>query len=149
MAAIATAKQQPRQHYILAVTLKPEQTVIGNCMLIDAEPESIKANIGWNIINAYEGQGYATETAHRLLALGFETNEVTRIYADCFAYNRASIRVMEKIGMTPNRNGLLRRWWRSLRYSERRPIVRHQLWREQWLSLNSRTDSSRASGSEG
>ena len=46
------------------------------------------------------GNGYVTEAARELLHIGFMLNEVSEIYADCFVENRASIRIMEKIGMT-------------------------------------------------
>jgi RimJ/RimL family protein N-acetyltransferase len=46
------------------------------------------------------GRGYATEGAAALLAQALARPEVTRVYAHALLSNPASLRVMEKIGMT-------------------------------------------------
>lgn len=46
------------------------------------------------------GQGLATEGAAALLAGALERPDVTRVYAHALLSNPASLRVMEKIGMT-------------------------------------------------
>jgi RimJ/RimL family protein N-acetyltransferase len=59
-----------------------------------------QAEIGWCVDPAYAGQGYATEGAADLLRMCFDGLELRRVTAGAFAANTASIRVMEKIGMT-------------------------------------------------
>jgi ribosomal-protein-alanine N-acetyltransferase len=44
-------------------------------------------------------QGYATETAQRLLRFGFATLGLHRIIGQCDPRNTASARVLERIGM--------------------------------------------------
>ncbi len=130
------SKQEPRRAYVLAVVLKSENVVVGSCDLWDAASESINAKIGWHIGSDYSGRGYATEAARQLLSIGFETNDVSRVYADCFAHNKAAMRVMEKIGMTRHRSNRLFSWRRALKYGEKGSIVRYHIWRDQWLSQN-------------
>jgi RimJ/RimL family protein N-acetyltransferase len=59
-----------------------------------------QADIGWLVDPAYAGQGFATEGAAELLRLCFDGLGLRRATAGAFAANGASIRVMEKIGMT-------------------------------------------------
>ncbi len=59
-----------------------------------------QAEIGWCVDPAYAGQGYASEGAAELLRLCFDGLKLRRVTAGAFAANAASIRVMEKIGMT-------------------------------------------------
>lgn len=135
-AASLLSRQEPRRFYALAVTLKSTGEVIGSCDLWGADSDSVQAKIGWHIGSNYSGKGYATEAAGQLLSVGFEANDMMSIYADCFAHNKAAIRVMEKIEMTRHRSNRLFSWWRALKYGERNSIVRYQIWREQWLSQN-------------
>lgn len=62
------------------------------------------------------GHGYVPEAVTALLRLGFEELKLHRIYAECHPDNRASYRLMEKVGM--RREGYLRashwehdEWW--------------------------------------
>lgn len=55
--------------------------------------------IGWWLARSYWGRGLATEAARSALADGFERAGLARIVAVAQPQNRASIRVMEKLGM--------------------------------------------------
>ena len=55
--------------------------------------------IGWVFDPAYQGQGYATEAARAVLELAFGELGLHRVVATCDPRNRASYRVMEKLGM--------------------------------------------------
>jgi RimJ/RimL family protein N-acetyltransferase len=59
-----------------------------------------QAEIGWCVDPAYAGHGYASEGAAALLRLCFDGLGLRRATASAFAANAASVRVMEKIGMT-------------------------------------------------
>ncbi len=56
--------------------------------------------IGWRFRPDAWGQGLATEGAAAVLADALGRPEVTRVYAHVLLSNAASVRVMEKIGMT-------------------------------------------------
>ncbi len=127
------AKQRYRRHYLLTIVEKQSLTPIGNCSFLSAITHSREAQIGWHLGSSYRGQGFATETAACLLQLGFEKHLVEVVRADCFPGNFASIRVIQKIGMKPTRSGLILQWVRGYRYGERRPILRYQINKQEWL----------------
>lgn len=55
--------------------------------------------IGWRLMPAYHGRGYATEGARASLAFGFTQLGLDEIVAFTVPANGASRRVMEKLGM--------------------------------------------------
>lgn len=61
--------------------------------------------IGWRILRAHEGQGYATEAARAWLAHGFETLRLPRILAFTVPANTPSRAVMTRLGMTHIEDG--------------------------------------------
>lgn len=72
---------------------------------------SLEFEIGWAISKDYRNQDYATEGARALLDYGFGKLKTKRIIALTEHSNKASIRVMEKIGMTlhenPSKGGII------------------------------------------
>jgi RimJ/RimL family protein N-acetyltransferase len=54
--------------------------------------------IGYGVNPAYQGRGYATETAAALVDWLGTQPEVRRVTAECLASNHASARVLEKVG---------------------------------------------------
>ncbi len=54
--------------------------------------------LGYHIAKAYTGRGYATEAAGAFLPVMAEKYHLDRIYGICLEDNRASVRVMEKLG---------------------------------------------------
>ncbi|MEZ5429215.1 MAG: GNAT family N-acetyltransferase [Pyrinomonadaceae bacterium] len=133
--AILWAKCPQRAYYTLSVVLKSKPVLIGSCMISDVRPESVETSIGWHYGHEFRGNGYATEAARCLLRIGFEMNEVSEIYADCFADNPASIRIMEKIGMRSDWKLDLLSTIRGWSYGENRPIIRYNITKWQWLEL--------------
>ncbi len=131
--AIIVASYQPRDYFGLAVTLKVSGTVIGMCSIYNVFPEGVDAEIGWNLGKEFSGKGYATETSKALLRIGFESNGVERISADCFVDNKAAISVLEKIGMSRYDSNLVSRWLRATKYNESNSVIRYGIWRNQWL----------------
>lgn len=57
------------------------------------------AEIGWVFERAAQGQGYATEAASALIDWSFRNLCVRRVIAICDARNRASSRLMARLGM--------------------------------------------------
>ena len=88
---------------------KVERIAIGGMGFHGAPDEAGMVEIGYNIIPAYEGQGYATEMALRVIDWAFHTPGIQVITAECLDDNIGSIRVLEKVGMrrlTPEGNML-------------------------------------------
>ena len=90
------------------VVLTENSKVIGNCFLYNVNFEHKRAEIAFNIARKYWGRGYATETAQAIVQFGFEGWHLNRIEGTCMVENRASARVMEKVGMTLE--GVLRKY---------------------------------------
>lgn len=57
--------------------------------------------IGYGIQPEYEGQGYTTEAAQALIDWAFAQDDVYRVYAETEPNNRASQRILEKLGFSP------------------------------------------------
>lgn len=90
---------QPRTRFQLAVTLKADGRLIGNCGVRLDAPGSATGNIGYELDPDYWGRGYATEAARAIVHFGFAELRLRRIWAECVAENAASARVLEKLGM--------------------------------------------------
>lgn len=82
---------------VLAISF-PDRALIG-AISLRLEPLHRRAELGYWVGVPFWGQGYATEAAQAVLAFGFETLGLNRIYATHLLRNPASGRVMEKIGM--------------------------------------------------
>ena len=57
------------------------------------------ADIGYELSPGYWGHGYASEAMDRLVAFGFEVLGLRRVWARTTSDNRASMRVLEKLGL--------------------------------------------------
>jgi RimJ/RimL family protein N-acetyltransferase len=121
----------PRLKFQLVITLVGVG-LVGNCGIRLAEPNSVEADVGYELDPRHWGRGYATEAAGAMVAFGFEALGVHRVWGECVADNVASRRVMEKLGMI--QEGRLRekrwmkgRWWDTLLYG----ILRKE-WEERW-----------------
>ncbi|MBB3110078.1 RimJ/RimL family protein N-acetyltransferase [Paenibacillus phyllosphaerae] len=90
--------ESPRKAFELAVVLKATNTLIGGCGLHIAAPH--QGEIGYCFNPQYWGNGFASEAASALLAFGFDTLDLNRIYATCRPANTASANVMKRLGMT-------------------------------------------------
>ena len=81
-----------------SMLLGTDGTLVGQAgLVIDHENE--KAGLYYWLGVAYWGRGYATEAVRELIRHAFEDLHLGRVYADHFARNPASGRVLEKVGM--------------------------------------------------
>lgn len=62
-------------------------------------PEFDEIDLGYRFLPEYWGRGIATEASHAILIYGFDVLKLKRIIAIAMKENKASIRVMEKVGM--------------------------------------------------
>ena len=114
--------QTPRIKYQLAVVLKSNNLLIGNCGVRMDKADALEADIGYELDPKYWNHGYATEAAHAIVDLGFKNFGIHRIWADCVVDNTGSAHVLEKLGM--KLEGRLRekdyfkgRYWDALIYA--------------------------------
>lgn len=92
---------------------RADQRLIGITNFSPPHPHHRVTELGYTIARPYWGQGYATEATQALVKFGFEQLQVVRIEAVCLPENRASGRVLQKIGM--RYEGLLHNYqiWRG------------------------------------
>ena len=104
--------EEPRTHFQLAILLKQEGRLIGDCglrrrpQLSYGGATDLEADIGYELDPRQWGRGYATEAVQSLLRFGFQTLGLHRVWAFCLAANEPSWRLMERLGM--RREGVLR-----------------------------------------
>ncbi|HSK66631.1 MAG TPA: GNAT family protein [Anaerolineales bacterium] len=115
-------KQEPRIKFQLAIVLKSDNLLIGNCGIRKDRANAFQADIGYELDPSYWNRGYATEAIHAIVDFGFSTLSLHRVWAWCVADNIGSTHVMEKLGM--QLEGRLReneyykdRWWDMLMYA--------------------------------
>jgi [ribosomal protein S5]-alanine N-acetyltransferase len=97
--ALDEQKEWPRNSVGLAIELKGEDRVIGSIGLRIKDERNRAADIGYVLARRYWGRGYMPEAAHAIVDAAFRRAGLHRVWATCDVRNRASYRVMEKIGM--------------------------------------------------
>jgi [ribosomal protein S5]-alanine N-acetyltransferase len=85
------------------VILKETDEYLGWCGL-KYTPELDEFDIGYRLMKKFWGKGYATEAAEACLELGFTQFELKLIVGRAMPANLASVRVLEKIGLTYHEN---------------------------------------------
>lgn len=81
-----------------ATFLKDENQFVGWAGLAYL-PEFDEIDLGYRFLPEYWGMSIATEASHAILKYGFDTLGLKRIIAIAMKENKASVRVMEKVGM--------------------------------------------------
>jgi RimJ/RimL family protein N-acetyltransferase len=89
------------------VFLQPGGEFIGTCGLeaVDIDGRS-EVELGYRLCLKHWGHGYATEAAAGVLRYAFRDLQIKRIVAFALAQNRASIRILEKLGFRFDREFL-------------------------------------------
>ena len=114
--------ETPRRRFQLAIVLREDGRLIGNCGLRRKPENDWEADIGYELSPQCWGHGYATEAAQAMVDFGFSELGLRRISSWCIADNVASARVLERLGF--KQEGRLRRneffkgrWWDTLLYA--------------------------------
>ena len=101
----AARRWQAGEEYAWRFTVMPADTPIGG---VACSFENDTAALGFVVSRQHWGKGYATEAARAVFEWLVSLQAVSRIRATCDVDNRASGRVLEKLGMT--REAVLPRW---------------------------------------
>ncbi|NMG06908.1 GNAT family N-acetyltransferase [Brasilonema sp. UFV-L1] len=87
------------------IALKETGEIIGTIILIQLRDEDEQLTqdyeIGWHLKRTVWGNGYATEAAKAILDYGFKTLKLSVIYSIARSENTASLKVIQRLGMTP------------------------------------------------
>lgn len=94
------------ESFVWAITDRITDQLMGTIGLHDVVPDRGRAELGYWIGERFQGHGYTTEAARRVVSWSFETAGFERIQATYLPGNSASAAIMQKIGMQPE--GLLR-----------------------------------------
>lgn len=86
--------------YDWGIVCKQSGRMIGTCGFTNIDAQHDAAEIGYVLHPDYWGQGLAAEAARAVLSFGFDRLLLHRIEARFIEGNTASLRVMEKVGMT-------------------------------------------------
>jgi ribosomal-protein-alanine N-acetyltransferase len=109
---------------IYAITEKKSEELVGSIGLT-INPDHDHAELGYWIGKSYWNRGYATEAAKAMLGFGFGELNLERIHAHCLTRNKASGKVLLKLGM--QHEGRLRKHikkWNKLEDIEMYGILR-------------------------
>jgi RimJ/RimL family protein N-acetyltransferase len=83
------------------------QAVGGIGLMLRDDVDRVSAELGFWLGEAFWGRGIMTDAVSAFVPWGFERFDLTRIFAQVFAFNPGSARVLEKAGFT--REATLRR----------------------------------------
>ncbi len=87
------------QNNTFAFAITAEEKAIGSIGVFrQSNIHKQTAELGYYIAEEYWGRGIMTEAVRQICAYVFEKSDIIRIYAEPFAYNTASCRVLEKAG---------------------------------------------------
>jgi ribosomal-protein-alanine N-acetyltransferase len=99
------ARWYSSEEFSWAITRPPDDSVIG---MIACRVREHAADIGYVMSRKYWNRGYTTEAANAVVDWASNLEFVYRVWAVCDVENKASSRVLEKVGM--QREGILRRY---------------------------------------
>jgi ribosomal-protein-alanine N-acetyltransferase len=113
------------------VELKESKRVIGTCALFDCELEKRVAEISYEILPDYWGQGLTGEFLPSLIEFGFKTLDLNRINAFVDVRNIASLKLLANNQF--QREGFMRESWID---SDGNPVDEYVLGllQREWLS---------------
>jgi ribosomal-protein-alanine N-acetyltransferase len=88
------------QRYIALLEEEGARTLIGTAGGFRRAERPGECEIGYSVLPEFQGRGYATEAARAFVAWVFAHADIETITAQTFPELTASIRVMEKCGMS-------------------------------------------------
>jgi|SRR5580658_13772 ribosomal-protein-alanine N-acetyltransferase len=122
---IESQRENPRTRFELAVVENASGKLIGACDL--SLIERGVADLGYMLAHEHWGSGYATEISRRLLQAAFLELRAERVISTVDINNRASIHVLEKVGMRweavfRKHRRAKNRWWDCHLYVQPREV---------------------------
>jgi RimJ/RimL family protein N-acetyltransferase len=111
-----------------AVTLSREPDVLLGTVSLRRYQRDRRAELGYWLAQPAWGHGFATEAARAAVDFGFRDLGLVRVYAQVLADNRASLRVLDKLGMV--NEGIKRQHVHKARRLH--DVVLYGLLRDEW-----------------
>jgi ribosomal-protein-alanine N-acetyltransferase len=82
------------------ISFKDEQSLIGTICLWNISKEKKEAEIGFELLQSFQGNGFMKEIAPAVTRFGFEKIRLLTINAITHPKNKRSIRILESLGFT-------------------------------------------------
>ena len=123
----------PDQWFQIAIELKETGTLVGDCALKVEEYDERQAEIGYTLARAYQGLGVASEAVSRVLDYAFLTLGLHRVIAITDCENRASITLLERLGLRREGHFLQNVWFKGKWADE----YLYAMLQEEWRSIRS------------
>jgi len=95
---LAQSRRNIRKTKFHTLLEKDSGTYIGEAGILSVIPRANRCVIGYNLLPAFWGQGYATEISKALVSYAFDVLQLERVEAMAQSENLASRRVLEKSG---------------------------------------------------
>ena len=83
-----------------AITLKDNDELIGTITLWNFDKENNKAEIGYELLSRYQGNGYMHEAVKAMLDIAFGSLQLSCVEGWTHPVNRQSNKLLEKFGFT-------------------------------------------------
>jgi ribosomal-protein-alanine N-acetyltransferase len=91
--------------FAMAIVTKEGGKFVGSCGMAPDDLEPGEIQIFYVILPEYQGRGFASEAAAGLVKYAFSTLGVERLVASMATENAASVKVVERLGMTCEGSG--------------------------------------------
>ena len=95
---------------LLGIRLKESNLLVGDVGIHYLPPHNQQAEIGYMILEAHQGKGYATEALWAVLDFLFGTYHKHRVTAAVDPENESSIRLLKRLGMRMEAHHLKSFW---------------------------------------
>lgn len=128
---IAMQNSDPNETFPFAITL--DDKAIGSiCVFRQENIHRQTAELGYYIAEPYWGRGYVTQAVRLACSYVFAHSDILRIYAEPFAHNLGSCRVLEKVGF--QLEGTLRQ--NAVKNGQVTDMKLYSLLRNEWRATN-------------
>ncbi len=123
-------KSRKGKSHEFAITLKETGELIGGTGVNRIDKKNSNANVGYWIAKEYQGKGYATEAAKKVVEFGFMKLKLMKLHAKVVSVNPASSIVLQKIGF--KREGILRKHTKDLFANKWYDEIVYGLLKQEW-----------------
>lgn len=110
----SVAPDTPDSWYQLAICL-PDGRLIGDIGIHTLDHDQLE--LGYTLSPSFQGMGYATEAVHAIIREAFTVWNTHRIAASVDPDNRASIRLLERLGFRREAH-LIKSYWTGDRWAD-------------------------------
>ena len=91
------------ESFYWAISLKNESKLIGTICLWNLDKENSRAEVGYELLPAYQGKGLMREALSKIIAYGFQILSFKTITAYTDSANERSVRILEKNNFRRNK----------------------------------------------